>query len=241
MHLDFLLYQNSIGVLDSNLVGLITKSGLMAKAVLLILLLFSIVSWGIIFFKYRVLKSAISGSNKFRSVFRKSTSLSEVSKKVEHYKGSPLANIFHEAYQGLTAMAKPKAEDTYSTDERSQIIKRTERVLHSSVQDEASYLERYLVFLATTGNITPFIGLFGTVLGIISSFQQIGLTGSASIAAVAPGIAEALIATAAGLAAAIPAVIAYNYFLNKIRQVSIDMDSFATEFLSYVEEGLKRR
>ncbi len=241
MHLDFLLYQNSIGVLDSNLVGLISKSGWMAKIVLVILLLFSIVSWGIIFFKYRVLKSAISGSNKFRTVFRKSTSLSEVSKKVEHYKGSPLANIFHETYQGLTAIAKPKADDTYTSDERSQIIKRAERVLRSSIQDEASYLERYLVFLATTGNITPFVGLFGTVLGIISAFQQIGLQGTASIASVAPGIAEALIATAAGLAAAIPAVIAYNYFLNKIRQVSIDMDSFATEFLSYVEEGLKRR
>ena len=116
MRLDFLLYQNSIGVLDSNLVGLISKSGWMAKIVLLILLLSSIISWGIIFFKYRVIRSAISGSNKFRSVFRKSTSLSEVSKKVEHYKGSPLANIFHEAYQGLTAMAKSKADDTYTAD-----------------------------------------------------------------------------------------------------------------------------
>ncbi len=241
MRLDFLLYQNSIGILDSNLVGLISKSGWMAKAVLLILLLSSIISWGIIFFKYRVIRHAVSESTKFRSVFRKSTSLSEVSKKAEHYKGSPLANIFHEAYQGLTSVVRPKADDTYTSDERSQIIKRAERVLRSSIQDEASYLERYLVFLATTGNIMPFVGLFGTVLGIISSFQQIGLSGSASIAAVAPGIAEALIATAAGLAAAIPAVVAYNYFLNKIRQVSIDMDSFATEFLSYVEEGLKRR
>lgn len=226
---------------NSNILGLITRAGWMAWSVLIVLLLFSIISWGVIFLKYRVLKHAISKSNKFRLAFRKAASLSEVSKKVEQHRGSPLANIFHEGYQGLSAILKSKEGNTYSSDEVGQIMKRSERILRSSIQDEASYLERYLVFLATTGNVTPFIGLFGTVVGIINAFQQIGLQGTASIAAVAPGIAEALVATAAGLAAAIPAVVAYNYFLNKIRQISIDMDSFTAEFLSYVEEGLKRR
>ncbi len=241
MHLDHLLYLGSIGAFNSNILGLVTRAGWMAWSVLIILLLFSIISWGVIFLKYRVLKHAISKSNKFRSAFRKAASLSEVSKKVEQHRGSPLANIFHEGYQGLSAILKSKEGNIYSSDEVGQIMKRSERILRSSIQDEASYLERYLVFLATTGNVTPFIGLFGTVMGIINAFQQIGLQGTASIAAVAPGIAEALVATAAGLAAAIPAVVAYNYFLNKIRQISIDMDSFTAEFLSYVEEGLKRR
>ncbi len=241
MHLDNLLYLGSIGAFNSNILGLITKAGWMAWSVLVILLLFSIVSWGIIFLKYRVLRHATSESNKFRSVFRKSASLSEVSKKVEQHRGSPLANVFHEGYQGLAGILKSKEGTSYTSDEIGQIMKRSERILRSSIQDEASYFERYLVFLATTGNVTPFVGLFGTVIGIINAFQQIGQMGTASIAAVAPGIAEALVATAAGLAAAIPAVVAYNYFLNKIKQLSTDMDSFAAEFLSYVEEGLKRR
>jgi biopolymer transport protein TolQ len=110
------------------------------------------------------------------------------------------------------------------------------RYMRAIAQDELSHLEHYLSFLATTGNVCPFIGLFGTVWGIIDAFQQIGIQGTASIAAVAPGVSEALVATAAGLFAAIPAVVGFNYYLNRLRVLSNQIDAFSAEFLGVLEE-----
>ena len=142
------------------------------------------------------------------------------------------------------AYSLKSGDDLQSLDESEQAAghKILERTLKRSVDQQVGLLESYLAFLATTGNVSPFIGLFGTVLGIISAFQGISRQGTASITAVAPGVSEALVATAAGLLAAIPAVVAYNYYVSRIRVMASDMEAFTTDFLSRVEErGIQSR
>lgn len=204
--------------MEHSAIQLILQAGPMVKAVLLILLLFSLVSWTIIFYKWRYFSKADRESYTFMRTFdstRDPKDLFTVSKK---YAVTPLASLFRSVY----------SEKTYSDrDELKRMLKR-----YSTL--EAAKLERYLNFLATTGSTTPFIGLFGTVWGIMNSFRGIGAAGSASLAIVAPGIAEALIATAVGLAAAIPAVIAYNYYLSRANRMIIEMDDFSEELVDYI-------
>jgi biopolymer transport protein TolQ len=198
-------------------IQLILQAGLVVKGVLLILLFFSVVSWAIIFFKQRYFSKANKESEQFLRTYRSSRDSKTLFQATRNLIFSPIANLFRAVY----------------TDELQKGKSETKRLLRRYEALESAKLEKYLNFLATTGSTTPFIGLFGTVWGIMNSFTNIGTSGAASLAVVAPGIAESLIATAAGLAAAIPAVIAYNYYLSMARRIIIDMEDFSEELLDF--------
>ncbi|MBA3070769.1 MAG: hypothetical protein FP829_01110 [Nitrospirae bacterium] len=197
-------------------IQLILQAGYVVKAVLLILLFFSVVSWAIIFYKYRYISRANKETDVFLRSYRAGRDLKGLLTASRALNLSPLSNIF-------------KFTSSENIVDKAEI----KRSLRRFSALESAKLEKYLSFLATTGSTTPFIGLFGTVWGIMNSFRGIGVAGSASLAVVAPGIAEALIATAAGLAAAIPAVIAYNYYLSRARQMIIEMEDFSEELLDF--------
>ena len=206
--------------MQENVLHLILQAGGVVKLVLMILLVFSFVSWAIIVYKHRVLSLAAKQSEAFVKAFRAARSSRETKELVTAAKGleaSPLANVF----------LSVQAEGSRSSREEIR------RALKRYATLEAVILESHLTFLATTGSTTPFIGLFGTVWGIMNAFRSIGAAGSASLAVVAPGIAEALVTTAAGLAAAIPAVIAYNYYLSRTRRMIIEIDDFLEELLEF--------
>jgi biopolymer transport protein TolQ len=196
---------------------LILQAGYIVKGVLIILLFFSVVSWAIIFFKHRYFSKANKENNKFLEAYRAGRDPKGLYQVTKTFTISPIANIFRAVYADETN--KDKSE--------------TKRLLRRYEALETAKLEKYLSFLATTGSTTPFIGLFGTVWGIMNSFRNIGATGAASLAIVAPGIAESLIATAAGLAAAIPAVIAYNYYLSMARRIIVNTEDFSEELLDF--------
>jgi biopolymer transport protein TolQ len=233
-----------------NALNLVAQAGIVAKSVLGVLLLFSLASWTIIFLKCRALGRADRQDERFLRLFREGKQLSgmyEDSRRLTH---SPLAGLFREGYRELSYMLKgnPGPGGQAGGDAAvkpldlppDDLMARLGRTLRYASLREISGLERALIFLATTGNITPFIGLFGTVWGIMDAFHSIGMTGSANLGAVAPGIAEALITTAAGLAVAIPGVIAYNYFLNRIKGAATRMDLFGLEFLGTAERIIHR-
>lgn len=201
--------------MDNSVLQLILHAGLVVKMVLLILLSFSVVSWAIIFFKQRYFSKANKESEQFLRAYRANRNPKNLFQATRAFSLSPLANVFKSVY----------------TDEASKDRSEVKRILRRYETLESVKLERYLNFLATTGSTTPFIGLFGTVWGIMNSFHGIGSAGSASLAVVAPGIAEALIATAVGLVAAIPAVIAYNYYLSMARKMIIEMEDFSEDLL----------
>jgi biopolymer transport protein TolQ len=195
---------------------LILEAGLVVKFVLLLLLFFSVVSWAIIFYKARLLGKVEKESSDFQQAFLKARHWDELYQSTKRHALTPLANLFRAAYS---------IEDA-GMEEIRRTLKRVEAL-------EATRIEKHLTFLATTGSTAPFIGLFGTVWGIMNSFMGIGRVGAASLAVVAPGIAEALIATAVGLAAAIPAVVAYNYFLSRTRRNILMMEDFSQELLDH--------
>ncbi|MGA2369039.1 MAG: MotA/TolQ/ExbB proton channel family protein [Candidatus Korobacteraceae bacterium] len=206
--------------------GLIESSGLVAKTVLVILLLFSLGSWAIIFSKWGLLRRARVQSNRFMRMFRKSERLNDVAAVVDQFRPSPLVAVFEGAYNELRKQA--------SYPLRMTALQRATQIASS---EELTRLESRLPWLATTGAVTPFIGLFGTVWGIIDAFHGLGTAGSATLRAVAPGVSEALITTAAGLFAAIPAVIAYNMFTQHIREFGARMDDFSLELINEVERA----
>lgn len=214
-----------------NFLKLILQGSIVVQLVLLVLIFFSVFSWAVIFFKRNTLKAASSQSKKFLNVFNKSRDLLEVNKAAKKYKASPLSALFQAGYKDLSYHAKsnPNPELT------SANLESLNRALLKASNKEISRLEHMMSFLATTGSVTPFIGLFGTVWGIMDAFVEIAKLKSAALVTVAPGIAEALIATALGLFAAIPAVIAYNYFLHRIKNVASEMEDFSIEFLSISE------
>ena len=214
-----------------NFLRLIAEADIVVQLVLIILVFFSVFSWAIIFFKRTTLKNASSQSKKFLKVFRRSNDLSEVNKAARKYRASPLAALFQSGYNELAYLSKSNPLQTL-TPERLESVN---RALVKASNNEISKLEKMMSFLATTGSVTPFIGLFGTVWGIMAAFQRIGIVKSASLTTVAPGIAEALIATAAGLFAAIPAVIAYNHYLHRIKDIITEIEDFSLEFLSIAE------
>lgn len=194
-------------------IGLIAGATPVVKAVMLILLLFSIVSWFIIFYKFKHFRKARKENEAFIKEFMKSSDPVKLFQFSKRFRLSPLAGVFRNVFRETGYTSRSELE---------RVIKRYEAL-------EAARLEQYLNFLATAGSTSPFIGLFGTVWGIMNSFMGIGAQGSASLAVVAPGIAEALIATALGLAVAIPAVIAYNYYLSMSRRLIIEMEDFSEE------------
>jgi len=224
-----------------DLFQLIADAGPVSKAVLAILVIFSLISWAIIFSKWMVLRRAESHSQAFLEIFRRSKKFSEVHSICHQLRSSPLVGMFLSGYNELGYQLRSKGSKSGSVPEgdgsQIQSLDSLARSLVRASNTEMARLEKRLGFLATTGSATPFIGLFGTVWGIMNAFQRIGATQAANISVVAPGVSEALIATAAGLAAAIPAVIFYNYFVNWVKAMSIQMDDFALEYLSIIERN----
>jgi len=211
---------------------LLSSTGLVARIVLLILLAFSVLSWAIIFQKYRSFKAARRESREFLQVFRQSKKLSEIRAFCRTLKMSPLPEVFQSGYREIESQAVMSENPGKP---RIRSLEAVRRALQIGASTELSRLEKWLTWLATTGNVTPFVGLFGTVWGIIDAFHGMGTAGTASLRSVAPGISEALVTTAAGLFAAIPAVIAYNIFLQRIREFGSEMDDFSLEFLNMTE------
>ncbi|OGP90645.1 MAG: protein TolQ [Deltaproteobacteria bacterium RBG_19FT_COMBO_43_11] len=223
---------------------MILDAGLMVKFVLLLLLVFSVVSWAIIFLKLKYYRNIKKENDAFSSDYMRSNKLSDINLAAKKYKVSTNAEVFRAGYEELSKIKNPVKESEYAGagDEISlSSLDNVERSLNNASSNEMTKLERSLGFLATTGSSSPFIGLFGTVWGIMDTFQGIGARGSATLAVVAPGISEALVATAAGLAAAIPAVIFYNHFLSKSKTIVQEMDNFSSEFLNIVERYLVRK
>jgi biopolymer transport protein TolQ len=215
-----------------------------ALSMMFILVVFSLLSWTIIVRKWLTFNQIERRTHAFIAFFRKSARLSEVSSGCEHYHGTPLTGLFEAAYQELNAQLQSvQAKDTPKSGNPGHpvLTERNmagiQRSLQRAATAELTVLERNMSWLATTGSVTPFIGLLGTVLGIINAFEGLGVEKTASIQAVAPGIAEALVATAAGLFAAIPAVIAYNQFLNRIKNIGAEMDDFSAELLNLFERS----
>jgi len=234
------------GALGQDIVQMILHAGLMVKFVMFILLLFSVTSWAIILLKSRLLRKAKHETISFLELFWESHELKTIYTACEDLQYSPVARLFRAGYAEFGRIRK--IQSSYDSPENSgrgnsegtsrshkAIMDNLERSLRKATLDQTNRLERAVSFLATTGNTAPFIGLFGTVWGIMESFRGIGLKGSANLAVVAPGISEALIATAAGLAAAIPAVVAFNHFSNRISALRAEMDIFTSDFLSTVE------
>ena len=222
---------------------LLGSLGLLSIVILFILSIFSIVSWGIIVNKYRQFRQINLEDAQFLQLYEKSPIDQQgLRHQAQNFSQSPSSAV----YLGVTDRL-PSSSDLFTTqqDIEAQNIEQLpnrqylEKVAQYIIQNQINQQEAYLPFLATTGNLTPFIGLLGTVLGIINAFGEIGTQGSASIAAVAPGVSEALVATAAGLFAAIPAVMAYNFFLSRIRKMSFRVEAFTIEFLNSLHESEK--
>jgi biopolymer transport protein TolQ len=213
--------------------SLIAESSALVKFILLLLLAGSVMTWAIIFTKIKILKSAKSENAGFLELFCNSKALDEVQHKIEDFPHSPIAKVFQAGYRELRKL--PSHERTQDGAPEVNNINRALNRAHSLEVDE---LEKYVDWLASTASAAPFIGLFGTVWGIMNSFQNIGAMGSASLAVVAPGISEALISTAVGLAAAIPAAIFYNFLLGRMKKLSLDMESFSQEFLNMVQRSM---
>ena len=228
---------------NTDIVQLVLDAGPVSKTVLAILLLFSAISWGVILYRIWTYRRVESQNATFLNVFRKSSKFSEVQAVCATLPESPLVGLFQAGYAELNAQLRtgqPPEGQKPSTPAARPTLKSldaVDRALLRASTVELTKLERYVPFLATTASITPFIGLFGTVWGIIDSFQSIGVAGSSSLAVVGPGIAEALIATAAGLFAAIPAVYFYNLFTNKVKRFASEMDDFSLEFLNIAERN----
>ncbi len=218
------------GELDT--IRLIAQAGLVVKLVLLLLAVFSVVSWALIVSKWRELRRAEQDSEAFLEVYREG-SFDAAYRAARECESSPLAAVFLKGYAEFNRVAKYGAGRGVDDGQVDALA----RQIHWTASREGVRLERGLPFLATTGSATPFIGLFGTVVGIITAFESIGRAGSANLAVVAPGIAEALIATAVGLLAAIPATIFYNQFVGKLRGIASAIDVFTAEY----ETDLRRQ
>jgi biopolymer transport protein TolQ len=224
-------------------VDMVMNAGPMVKFVMLLLLAMSIACWTIILLKTRLLRRANKESDQFVGLFRQRKSYSLLYRDSEALSDSHLAQLFRVGYAELNRLSK--SLETKNIQELSInpeiLLENVDRAIQGGIMSERQRFESFLPVLATTGSTAPFIGLFGTVWGIMTSFQDIGLKGAANLAVVAPGISEALVATAMGLAAAIPAVVAYNHFSNRIRTVENEMIHFASEFLNMLKRDLMRR
>ncbi|MBF0228283.1 MAG: MotA/TolQ/ExbB proton channel family protein [Desulfamplus sp.] len=234
------------------------SAGPVVKAVMLLLLFFSITSWAIIFIKYRYIRKAYKDSVDFTDIFWQCRNLADAFTKAKVLKTSPVARVFITGYMEVkkfdavttdsntssktssTSIHTKSTQESIRTLPSYNVMSSVQRALKRAISSEIRRLSQLVTFLATAGNTAPFIGLFGTVWGILNTFQSIGMTKSASLAVVAPGIAEALVATAAGLGVAIPAVIAYNYFTDRIRVLDSELQSFVADLLNIIERDLQK-
>ncbi len=248
--------------LNYSVITALWQASFIVQLVILILVSLSILCWAIAWSKYREFKTLSESNEAFAAVFWKSTSLDELFQKISVYGESSQARLFKNAYSEMKKISESplmhlqsnqlnsnQNEPTHATDEvtvtnvsNPQLsgLDNLERTLRKSIENEISTMESKLTILASTGSTGPFIGLFGTVWGIMSSFEQIAKTGSANLAAVAPGISEALITTAIGLAAAIPAVILYNHFVSVIKKEEIELNNFSADFLNILKRNFFR-
>jgi biopolymer transport protein TolQ len=222
---------NLLALFDGGeIVGLVNETGPVAKVVLILLLLFSVISWAIILSKWGLLRRAKVQSGRFVRAFRKAQRLQDVGAVAEQFRPSPLVGVFEGGFEEYRRQGGVSSGVVRN-------LPAVQRAMQIAASEEVTRLERNVPWLAITGAVTPFIGLFGTVWGIIDAFHGLGTAGGATLRAVAPGISEALITTAAGLAAAIPAVIGYNLIGSAIRNVAARSDDFALEMMNAVERG----
>ena len=216
-------------LLQNGILQLLIDAGPVSKGVIGVLLLFSLLSWTIIFSKLSALRRAQRGNQQFLLSFRRAKKLEEMNTFAAQFRPAPLASVFEFGYQEVERQVNGKGH--------LHNIPALERVLGLGASEELTRLEQHMAWLATTASATPFIGLFGTVWGIIDAFRGLAQAGGASLRAVAPGIADALIATAFGLVAAIPALIFYNYFMHRIKELGARMDDFGSEFINLAERS----
>ncbi len=231
---------------SGDVISLIAETTPLNQAVLVILVVFSVASWAIILQKFWSFRRAQRDTSRFLDVFRRSSKFSEVQAVCSSVPATPLVGVFQAGYAEMNAQFRatgntgtPQAGNPAASSARPTLksLDGVDRALIRAATNEVSKLERRMTFLATTAGVTPFIGLFGTVVGIMIAFQRIGATGSTNLAIVAPGISEALIATSAGLFAAIPALVFYNHFTHQVKEFSATMDDFALEFLNIAERN----
>ena len=233
-----LLMQDPISLAEQHsILDLVRGSGLVVQGILYLLVLFSVISWGIIAHKFWQIRRAKRESERFIEVFWERRNLSSIHDASRELTTSPVGQVFRSGYEELIRVSRSKKEsapgDTFTTELGG--VENVSRAMKRATSMETTKLEKNCSFLATTASSAPFIGLFGTVWGIMNAFRGLSVTHSSSIQAVAPGIAEALIATAVGLAAAIPALMAYNYFVQQIKVLAVEMDNFSQEFLNIAE------
>ncbi len=227
--------------LEADIIRMVLNAGVVVQFVLLLLLFFSMTTWTIIFMKYRLFRRAKRESADFLEIFWGSRDLSGALKESRFLRYSPLAEMFRVGcieLDKIRANSKNAPEAGGLQNPQIDSIDNISRSLGRSMSAEVTRLSRYLSFLATTGNTAPFVGLFGTVWGIMTAFREVGLRGSANLATVAPGIAEALVATAAGLAAAIPAVIGYNYYASQLGILEAEMRNFSSDLINIIKRDV---
>jgi len=233
-----LLAQDGIAVSQQHSVlDLVRGSGLVVQAILYLLILFSVISWGIIAQKYRQIRRAKRESERFIEIFWERRNLSSIHDASRELSASPVGQVFRSGYEELVRVSRSKKESSAADNLTTELsgVDNVSRAMKRATSVETTKMEKNCSFLATTASSAPFVGLFGTVWGIMDAFRGLSVTHSSSIQAVAPGIAEALIATAVGLAAAIPALMAYNYFVQQIKFIAVEMDNFQHEFLNIAE------
>jgi len=208
---------------------MVSHSKPLPLGVMISLLLISVLSWTVIFGKWKIFKRARANNAGFLRAFRKAEVLEAMARAVESFPVSPLVTVFEFGYEEVDRQLKTKGVMRNKP--------ALERSLQLGISEQMARLERHMNWLATAATVSPFIGLLGTVWGIIDAFSALGMAGSASLRAVAPGISEALITTALGLIAAIPAAIAYNFFTHQLREMAARMDDFSLEFLNLAERN----
>jgi biopolymer transport protein TolQ len=227
----------------NSVLDMMMNAGPMVKFIMLMLLGLSCACWCVIVMKYLLLRRAKSESDQFFELFRQRRSYAALYRDTQNLEDSHLAQIFRVGYAELNRLGKSletkSLQDVKVNPE--VLLENVERAIMGATTSERQRFERFLPLLATTGSTAPFIGLFGTVWGIMTSFQEIGIKGAANLAVVAPGISEALVATAMGLAAAIPAVVAFNHFSNRIRVVENEMSHFSADYLNMLKRDLMRK
>ena len=218
-------------VTSINFLDAILSANLIVQITFIILIVMSVVSWSLIFYKWFLFKKTKKDNEKLKHIFQKANSFEEIYQTARSCDEAPLSHIFSEGYNELQNILKQESSNP------SYYLDNIERTLNKSIQNQIARLEQGLEFLATAGNSCPFIGLFGTVFGIMDSFSKIATMGSASLNVVAPGISEALIATGLGLFAAIPASIFYNTFINKIKTLELEFVNFSTDFINIAKRN----
>ena len=222
---------------QTGFLDLINEAGPVAKFVLALLGVASIYCWAIIITKLRTLKRSANQNEKFLDVFWHGKSIDEIFGKSDKFPGSPIATVFKSGVKELKKISPKNDVDVGGP----EAVENIQRALMRSCTAEVASLEKHVGWLATTASAAPFVGLFGTVWGIMNAFQNIGATGAANLAVVAPGISEALITTATGIAAAIPAVVAYNHFSGQIRKTAVEMEGFTQDFLNIIQRSAMKK